>query len=933
MTMEKHYEPPGLGAWLLDRARYRADGDILLGDLEEEYQLWCRHRGERQARRWYWRQVVTSLPVFTLQSIYWGIVMLKHYLKIAFRTLSKQKGHSLINVAGLALGLAPCILALLFIQHELSVGRSHDKADQIYRVVLEQRLPDGESTISVTPPLWAQMLKDEFPEVLDATRFHPGQPHVQYGSKRFVENKYAYADANVFDIFTIPLLQGNPETALVEPYSIVLTEAMARKYFGDEDPMGQTLEIDHWTFFGPDPDGTDLSGDHTVTGIMQARPRNALFDFEGLMSLSTMRWLEQVDPASLYRPAANLRTYVLLPKDYPPQQLEAKFPGVTRKYMAALVEQGTGMSWEEMLEAGYGFFYHLQPLQDIYFHRIRGWGWEITREGNARQLYFFALIALVLLVIACINFINLTTARSAVRAREVGVRKVVGAHRWQLARQFLGEALVLSMIASLLALVLAALALPAFGAFAGREVGFSWSEGWPMWLGLLGLALGVGLLAGSYPAFFLSSFRPVAVLKGTLHAGPRSAPLRNGLVVVQFVISIGLIVATLVVTQQLSHMRSKELGFDKEHVVLIDYAVALKEFEEENGELRYAAGSNPGRYAPFKQELLRHPNVIAVAAEHSMFSAESSLEGPSWNRTPFRPAGRSEDEAVEIYLIYADADIVAALGLEPVAGGNLVERNETPEGLVLNESAAKLLETRYGWTNPVGQRLEGTWNNLAGDSYNGTLPVIGAVKDFHYKSLHTTIEPLVLSLFEGSMQHRWANQIPIRIGPGDVPGTLAHLEETWKHFTNGLPLEYSFLDEYIGRSYESEARLQTIFRLFSGLAIFIACLGVFGLAAFMAERRTKEIGIRKVLGATVTSVVLLLSKDFVRLVGIAFVVTSPLVYLAMRRWLEGFAYRIDLGVGVLVLAGLMALLIALMTVSYQSIKASRANPVESLRYE
>lgn len=948
--MDDDLKPPRLAHWLFERSLHEVHLDEVLGDLEETYADKRDRLGPRRAQRWYWGQLVRSSPLFVLGTIYWSTVMLRNYLKIALRVLNKQKGYTLLNLAGLVLGLAPFIVVVLYIQHEMSFDRFHEKADQIYRIITDFRQPAGNNEVHEGSAirgsyLWAQMLKDELPEVLDATRLHwRSDPLFQYGSKQLVEPNHLFADANVFEVFTLPLVRGNLETALVAPYSIVLTETLARKYFGDEDPMGKTL-----TITSPGADTPDASGEYTVTGIMEALPDNSHLRVDCLLSLSTIDtasgWYAGQDPATHYVLPDHFFTYVVLPEGYAPERLQAKFPAILRKYLPAGVEAFLGMSYDAFEEAGYYLTFHLQPLRKIYLDKpyMAGtfsetdWNYPVFLKGNARQIYFLGLIGLVLLVIACINFINLTTARAAVRAREVGVRKVVGAHRGQLVGQFLGEAILLALGATLLALVLAVLALPSFRAFMGTEVALNWRENWPMGLGLLGLALAVGLLAGVYPAFFLSSFQPVAVLKGRLRAGSGKVGLRNSLVVVQFVISIGLVVATLVVTHQLAYMREKDLGFDKEHVVVVENAHNLVGVEERNGQISYDAqrvweSPNGNRYISFKAELLRNPKVMSVSGT-GVFLGSSDYMG-TWD-SKFRAEGAAEEEIIVMDLSSAETDIVATMGLEQVAGGDLVQAltDETPRGLLLNESAARLLKERYGWQDPIGHRLT-ILDYYA--QYGGGVPhpIIGVVKDFNVKSLHTAIRPQVLLIERGWSY--WTTKIYVRIGPGDVAGTLAYLEQTWSRFTGGLDfmaMQYAFLDQKIDHLYASEMRLQTIFGFFSTLAIVIACLGVFGLAAFLAERRTKEIGIRKVLGATVASLVLLLSKDFVRLVAVAFVVASPLAYLAMRRWLEGFAYRIELGVGVLLLVGVLALVLALLTVSYQSIRASLANPVESLRYE
>jgi putative ABC transport system permease protein len=799
--------------------------------------------------------------------------MLKNYLKIAARNLLKHKAYAFINTAGLAVGMTCCLLILLYVQDELSYDRHHENADRIYRVVLEAQIADNELSAPVVSAPMAKALVDEFPEVVQATRFVKSGSSTlfRYRDNSFVEDNVIAADSTIFEVFTIPLLQGDPKTALVEPNSIVLTEEMARKYFGDENPMNQTLAVVN-QFEGK------------VTGVAKSLPANSHFHFNFLVSLAT-----DGGQSSQSWTANGYYTYILLRENYPPEQLEAKFPELVRKYVGPQLKAEDGISFDEFLAAGNRYGFYLQPLTAIHLHSHLGY--ELEPNGDVAYVYIFSAVAFFILLIACINFMNLATARSAQRAKEVGVRKTLGSSRLQLVRQFLLEAVLLSFVALLLAAMLVELLLPALNQVAGKQLQTDYFGNGLLAAGFAGIALLVGVLAGSYPAFFLSSFRPVMTLKGKLQAGMGSARLRNGLVVFQFAVSIILIVGAAVVFRQLEYVRHKKLGFDKEHVVVIQRAGALKQ-----------------KLAVFKQELLQHPNVIKA-------SASVSLPGKLFSQSSFQPEGATLNEATVMSVFVVDDQFIETLGIEMAAGRNFSRELLTDSAaVILNESAAR----RLGWTEAIGKPLT---------SDDRRYTVIGVVKDFHFESLHQQIRPLLIRLGASVLY------MSVRIRPENLASTLAFLKDKWQALVPEQPFEYFFLDSDFDRLYRAEERTGRIFGYFSALAIFIACLGLFGLAAFAAERRTKEIGVRKVLGASVRQIVLLLSKEFTRLIVLAFVVAAPISYFAMNRWLQDFAYRTEINPFIFVLAGLFALVIAWLTVGYQALKAALANPVEALRYE
>jgi putative ABC transport system permease protein len=810
--------------------------------------------------------------------------MLKNYLKIALRNLLRHKGYSLINVAGLAVGIACCLLILLYVQDELAYDRHHEKAGQIYRAALDGRLADKDFHFAVSCAPLAVILPQELPEVLASTRLrNRSGVLVRSGEKRFTEDHIFYADSTVFGVFTFPLVQGDPKTALAHPNAIVLTVAMAAKYFGDENPIGKTLALD--------------DQDYQITGVMQDAPRQSHFHPDFLAAMATLP--DSRDPSWLNN---NFYTYLVLPANTSATEFEAKVATVVKKYVDPQVKAAVGIGFDEFVASGGRYRYYLQRLPDIHLHSKLDV--EIEANGDIKYLYIFSAIAVFILLIACINFMNLATARSANRAKEVGIRKVLGSFRSQLVQQFLSESILISVIALLIAIGLAELLLPFFNNLAAKQLQADFLSGNPARFGLIGFALLVGIIAGSYPAFFLASFQPVSVLKGKLSrpGGTGSRWLRSGLVVFQFAISIALIAGTAVVQQQLQYVQRQNLGFDKEHVVVIQKAGKLKQ-------------QSPA----FKQELLRSPEVLNA-------SAATEVPGRWFSNTTVQPEGAPPDRFELLWYLAADEDFVKTLGMKIIAGRNFSKAFSTDSSaVILNETAVK----RLGLTEAVGKKIV-----LMGRTREESLKftVIGVLKDFHFESLRQEIRPLAL-FPQRALRERAPGFVAVRLRPKNLPATLAFLENKWREFVPHHPFEYSFLDADFEALYRAEQRTGRIFGAFSALAILIACLGLFGLASFMTEQRTKEIGVRKVLGASVAQVVILLSKDFTRLVLIALMIAAPAAYLAMNRWLQDFAYRIEISWWVFALAGSVALFIALLTVSTQAIKAALANPVEALRYE
>ncbi|MCG3156381.1 MAG: hypothetical protein DKINENOH_03005 [bacterium] len=809
--------------------------------------------------------------------------MFKNYLKVAFRNLRKHKGYSFLNIAGLAIGMTCCALIMLYVQHEASYDRFHQHAQRLYRVALDAGIGGRFIKSATTSAPMAATLVRELPEVENAGRFWPAhRVLVSHGEKRFYEDHLIYADASILGMFSFPLVQGDPQTALAEPNSIVITEAMVEKYFGSEAPLGKVLRYDN-------------RADYKVTGVLQNLPTNSHLRFDMLVALNTRpesqnpRWISN-----------SYHTYVLLREGTSPAQLEAKFPSLVKKYVAPQIEAVLGQSYDQAIAAGAKWGYFLEAVPDIYLHsRVEN---QIGATSDINYLYILTAIALFILLIAGINFMNLATARSANRAKEVGMRKVLGSVRTQLVKQFLSESVLLAFLALFIALLLIELLLPAFNRLADKELTLHFSTNLGFASGLAGVALVTGVLAGLYPAVVLSSFQPIAVLKGSLKAGAKSPWLRSTLVVLQFAISIVLLVGTGVVFQQLEYMRNKRLGFNKEQVVVlpIETATGLRNFEA------------------FREQLLQNPNFINVAAA-------SGVPGRIEDDTAHRLEGAPEEVAYPLQIFRGSVDLLSTLEIAVAAGRGFSREfvSDTSEACLLNETAARLM----GMTpqSALGKKLTQIGPTPA---QSDVRTIIGVVKDFHFESLHREIKPLVMSI----APREFVNVVA-RLRPENIPATIAFLQEKWPAFEPGYPFRYFFLDEDFGRLFRNEEQQSKIFGSFTILAVLIACLGLFGLASFIAEQRTKEIGVRKVLGASVQQVILLLSKDFTRLVAVAFVIATPVAYVAMNKWLQDFAYRTTLSPAIFVLAGALALVIAWLTVSYQAVKAALTNPVEALRYE
>ncbi|MGV3601416.1 MAG: ABC transporter permease [Dyadobacter fermentans] len=811
--------------------------------------------------------------------------MLKNYFTIAWRNLVRNRVFSAINITGLAIGLASCMLISLYVIDELSFDRFHEKSGRIVRATFKGTMAGGIINESHAMPPTAGALKADYPEVLEATRLRQsGKPLVLHNNRIYNDEKLAFVDSNFFSVFTLPFIQGNPKTALLEPNTIVLSETAARKYFGKTDVTGQIITFKDW------------NKTLRVTGVMKDIPSNSHFRFDLLGSMAT---LDEARSTSWL--TSEFFTYLVLPEGYDYKKLEAKLPATVDKYISPQLKQSMGVTMAEFRKQGNNLELRLQPLTDIHLHS--DFQYDLDVNGDITYVYIFGAVAVMMLLIACINFMNLSTAGSSRRAREVGVRKVMGSEKSELVRQFLIESILLTSIAMVLAILFAVIGLPVFNELSGKNLSLQWDAVPGLIPATLGFGLLVGILAGSYPAFFLSSFKPIAVLKGgaaaiRLSSSGRSINLRSGLVVFQFAMSIVLIVGTTVVFQQLQFIRNKKLGYNKDQVIVVPV---------------WSLGKN---VEAFREALTKDSRVERVSLSGYVPA------GPSDNNNfTVNPDGKT-DRMVKTLRYDVDYDYIPTLGMTIARGRNFSREYGTDSaGIIINETAVKT----FGWTPENAMNRLITRND--NDGKKTAFRVIGIVKDFHFRSMHEQIGPLVMTLSSG-----WGWMM-VKTRSRDVSPLLAAMKSNWNGFQSDMPFSYTFLDERFNETYKAEQKTGQILATFAGLTIFVACLGLFGLATFTAEQRTKEIGVRKVLGASVAGIIALLSRDFLKLVIIALLIATPAAWWLMDRWLQEFAYKVDVSWWIFALAGVLAVVVALCTISYQSVKAALMNPVQSLRSE
>ncbi len=792
--------------------------------------------------------------------------MLKNYLKTAVRHFSRQKGFTFINMFGLTVGLACCMVIFLYVTDEMSFDKYHEDIDQIYRVASRTESPNLiSSSAQVSAPV-AQVLSDFFPQVEKVGRaLRVSGGLVERGDKKYYEDTRIFADPELFEILTIPFLKGNPHTSLDRPYTLVISDRMAKKYFGEDEPLGQTLVIN--------------SNDYEVTGVVANAPHNTHFKYDTFVSMKTLEGRYPFDRWFL----GNFQVYTKLQPQVDAADLEGPLAGIADTYAP-----------KELMRSDESITYFLQPVADIHlFSHLRN---EVEPSMKPLYLYILSAIGIFVLLIACMNFINLSTARSTKRAKEVGVRKVIGANRSQLVRQFLSESLVIIVLALILAVFLVSLLFPLVNNISGKIFTEADLLKPSLIIFMSILVLFVSLAASAYPALFLSAFQPVKVMKAGVQTGLKGSTLRRALVVSQFAISIALIAGTLIMYRQISFMKNQYLGFEKEQKLIIPVRGIL---------------SLEDNYETVKASFLEHSSIIGTAVS-------SHVIGQRLGRWDTELAGEGETASRVLNHLYIGPDFLEEYDIQLIAGRIFSREFSTDiqDAMIINRSAAK----EYGWSpeESLGKELESIVSGK----------VIGVIEDFHYQGLQTEIEPLALFWEPPNFE-----VLTLSLTTENLNRTLAFAKTKWEEIFPGYPFDYYFLDSYFNREYQSEDKIGKMFTVFTFLGIIIACLGLFGLASFTAEKKTKEIGIRKVLGATVAEIVVLLSKEIVKWILFANFIAWPIVYLVMNLWLKNFAYRINVTVGILAASAFIALAIALATVSYQSIKAAYANPVDALKYE
>lgn len=805
--------------------------------------------------------------------------MIKNYIRTAWRNIVREKGFTVINISGLSIGIASCILIMLFVKDELSYDRFHDNSQNIYRVYVEGKFGDNMIKSPYTSNVMAEAMQEELSDIEVATRFfNVNRRIVKYGDKSFIEKRFFYGDGDFFKVFSFKLIKGNHDDILKKPNTVVITESTAKKYFSDQDPMGKILLIENKRPF-------------QITGICEDVPENSHFHFDFIASISSTEtskityWIQN-----------NVYTYFKLKEQADLEKCGARLNQFVEKYVGPEVVQLMGIDIEQFSQSGNTYGYKLQALEDI--HLQSDLQDEIESNGSINTVYYFIVIAIFILIIACINFMNLATAKYSNRAKEVGIRKVIGSAKYQLIQQFFIESVMLSSIALLFAVVIVEIVLPFFNQITLKDLNIQYFSSWWVIPAYLTFAGFVGILAGSYPSFILSSFKPIKVLKGNLNLGFNSTKLKSILVIFQFIITIVLFVSTIVIYTQINYLNNSNLGFSKEHVLVINRA--------------YDLGNN---YDAFKNELLKNPYIKNVASS-------SSIPGRPFDGSTLQLEGSSKEDLVQFAMYYTDNDFKNTLDLSVDKGRFFsCEFPLDSNGVVINEIAVKKL----GLDDPIGKRLIAP--GIDGEQHY--FPIVGVLKDFNYESLHKEIRPICIQLIDQGA----SVYMPIKLQSDNLNKTIGFIEKTYRKFLPDNNFEYFFLDDNFDQLYKSEQRTAIVFSIFSVLAIFVASLGLFGLAAFTVEKRTKEIGIRKALGAGFMSVINIFYKEIFVLLFISSLIAWPIAYYLMNGWLQNFAYKVDLNVFPFIIASVLALLIATFTVGTQVVKSANTNPAQAIRYE
>ncbi|MEQ9405117.1 MAG: ABC transporter permease [Cyclobacteriaceae bacterium] len=858
--------------------------DELIGDLDEEFRDNINTLGRRKAVLNYYKQVFLLIRPHILKKKEKNPSMFRNYIKSAYRSLRKNKIYSAINISGLTVGITCCLLISLYVQDEMSYDKFFANSDRIYRVALERIYPTNTRYFGSSPVNMAPTLLENYPEVEEAGRLHrlffQNEIPVQIGDKSFIEEKYLFADNNFFRVFSFEFTEGNPETALDAFNKVVITESTAKRFYGDEPALNKTYQID--------------TSSYIISGVVQDVPSNSHMDFDILGSIESLSFLNAAaESNSWINPW--LFTYVKLREGVSQKNFQAKLPEMVRSHGMASILRMLNISAEDYPNSGNDFKYFLQPLQDI--HLKSNLSVEVQANGNITYVYLLIAVVAFILIITCINFINLATARSAERAKEVGVRKVLGSRKSLLVRQFLTEANIIALIALLLAVILTWLVLPKFSLLIEKELSIMVLANPMVIIGLLAGILLIGSLAGLYPALVISSINSAQVLKGKYNTSSKGVWLRNSLIVFQFFISITMISGMLMLKKQMTYMMSKDLGFNQENLLIIDQAQVLGQ-----------------RQQAFKNELLK---IDGISKATYAFAMPGDFIGNLIVNSEL-----PDIPQVRTFTVSVDNEFIETLEMEIVAGRGFSTDFNDSTNIIVNETTAFLL----GYDDAIGKKV---FNANSGNNQTVEFTIIGVVKDYHHQSLHQEIPPMILF---NTPDQAILPRIGIKVESQNL-GLLKEIEEQWKSFDIERPISYSFLDDRLASQYDSDQKIGLIFSLFTAVTIIMACVGLFGLAAYVTQQRTKEIGVRKVLGASIFNIIFLLSLNFTKLILIAFICSLPLVYFGMTEWLNNFAYHTSIDPFTLVAAGILTALLAWVTISYYSIKIAILNPVNSLRSE
>ncbi|MEM7297463.1 MAG: ABC transporter permease [Bacteroidota bacterium] len=859
--------------------------DELLGDLEEEYTDNIERTGKRKATIRYYQQVLMLIRPHIIKKRKPSPLMLRNYLKSSYRSLIKNKAYSIINVLGLTVGITCCLLISLYVQDEMSYDNFFEDNDRIYRVALERVYPTNTRYFGSSPVNLAPTLLENYPEVEEAGRLHrlffQNEIEVTIGENRFIEDKYLFADNDFFNVFSFEFVEGDASSALEGVNDVVITESTAKRFFGEGTALNKVYNIDTTSFL--------------VSGVIKDVPSNSHMAFDILGSIHSLPFLEQAASSNSWINPW-LFTYIKLEEGVNPKTLEDKLPEMVRTYGMASILSQLSISEEEYPSSGNEFNYFLQPAKDI--HLKSNLDVEIQANSNINYVYLLIAVVFFILIISCINFINMATARSAERAKEVGVRKVLGSHKSMLVKQFLTEANLVALIAFLLAIVATMAVLPSFNTLVGKQLGLEAISNPIILTGLIVVILFIGTLAGIYPALVISSIKSALVLKGKYSTSSKGIWLRNSLIVFQFFISIAMISGMLLLNKQMTFMQNKQLGFNKENVIVVDQA-------QEVGTDQQA----------FKNELLAMEGIKNVSYGFAM-PGEFTGNFIATSEIPDLPIVRT-------FAVSIDDNYIPTLGMEMISGRGFEPSYNDSLNVIINETAASLL----GYDEAVGRKVI---NPNPGQNQSRELTIIGVVKDYHHQSLHTEIPPMILfNIPDRAIMPRMA----IKVETNDMLTLIQNIESKWKEFESERPISYAFLDKNLDELYEADLKTGTVFSLFTMITIIMACIGLFGLAAYVTEQRTKEIGVRKVLGASIGNIIILLSLNFTKLILISFGLAIPLVYFGMDKWMESFAYRTSVDIVTLIASGLLTLILAWITISYYSIKIAVLNPVKSLRSE